>query len=81
MNMIDGSVLPVRGMYLPQQWLQSKLIKLCNPCVGIADRRSVVPHIPIPSSKNNVGRYVMLENKEVKLAQYEEVTQQIMNKN
>jgi len=43
-NMIDGPVLPVRG-HVPAPTIAAiKVDRIVGLCVGIADKRSVVPH-------------------------------------
>jgi len=59
-----------------------KVDKIMQPCVGIADQRSVVPHSYLFLPPKSMWADMLCQKiKEQKPALYKEVTQQIMNGN
>jgi len=80
-NMIDGPMLPDRGHQPNPTMAVIKVDKIVQPCVGIADWRSVVPHsyLFLPP-KSMWADMLCQKRKELKPALYKEVTQ-LINRN
>jgi len=43
-NMIDGAILADKGHQPKPTMAAIKVVRIVQPCIGIADQRSVVPH-------------------------------------
>jgi len=72
-------VLPVRDDVPPPTMTATKVSWIVKPCVGIADKRSVVPQLSILPPKTMWADMLHCKIKVLMPALYEEVTQHIVN--
>jgi len=65
-NMIDGPMLPDRGHQPNPTMAAIKVDKIVQPCIGIADQRSVVPHSYLFLPPKSMWANMLSENKRTK---------------